>query len=428
MRLRKLGFGQSLIFVAPPEVDRSIREMNSRAADAIIETRDIVKWSIEETCRTVEVDIKHWASQGLSYEVRQDAWDQYSGCESKTESTVQALRDGILEREAQTLEEMYGIGHRSLSSNISPDVRERRRDIARIQSWCEKLGIEMDSLKENRVREEQERELAHEEECEQQVERPPKTEPLKHRVHRRVKEFVDSGEITSMDTAFLPAFQCLQELGIAKECNTNIWTKRLLVTKDYMQTVVRVFADNAGDFLRPVNWIVSSTRSGEHTLVVMSPYEVNELLPSIRSSSAVHLHLYSPRVKKSMRSLDDLCLHCIPPLLLNWRVPEDTRRQLNIFAGQLYLRDNEEYRGLCNFLGLYINSKETPVKHGVEFHSDGFIKPRYRLAYPTSPFLASPVPFLKSHLAICQRGQDFFLSHLGKIAHAKILTENDFRR
>jgi hypothetical protein len=170
-----------------------------------------------------------------------------------------------------------------------------------------------------------------------------------------------------------------------------------------------------------VNWIISS---GE-VLVVVSPYEVNDLLPLIRQSTKVHLHQYIPRVTLAMNSFDDLkSLHSIPSLPRMWTSPGvEIRNQLNLWSGQLYLPDYETYLRLCHFLGLY-----TKVGEEIPIQNDGFIKPEHRqnASEPPCPFTESPVSFLKDLIALRRKGMGYSGTDLGRILHGKLLTEDHF--
>jgi hypothetical protein len=202
-----------------------------------------------------------------------------------------------------------------------------------------------------------------------------------------------------------------------------MWSPNLIATRDFSTTIVGPVHSSSGDYLRPVNWIISSGRD----LVAISPYEVNELLPLIRQNKKVHLHQYTPRVNHVMKSFDDLrSLHCIPPLPRHWVPPSlDLRDHLNLWAGQLYLPDYDTYIRLCNFLGLYTQAgKDVPIQ------IDGFIRPEHRRENldPLCPFSESPIPFLKDLVGMRQKGMSYLGTDLGKILYAKLLTVNDFIR
>jgi len=123
----------------------------------------------------------------------------------------------------------------------------------------------------------------------------------------------------------------------------------------------------------------------------------NTLLPNIRQSTQVNLHQYTPKVTLAMPSFEDLKFYCIPTLPQSWTSPSaEVTNQLNLWAGQLYLRDHDTALQLCNFLGVYSESCG-PVDN-VTKQIDGFIKPRDRGTLPVSQslFMTSPVPFLKN--------------------------------
>ena len=67
------------------------------------------------------------------------------------------------------------------------------------------------------------------------------------------------------------------------------------------------------EYLRPVNWVISSTRNMS-ILVVLSPYEVDALFPDFRRSTAVHLHIYTPHVMEAMKPFDHLEFYSVSPL------------------------------------------------------------------------------------------------------------------
>jgi hypothetical protein len=290
-----------------------------------------------------------------------------------------------------------------------------------IQLRCQKLGVS--SFSETRMEEEQEREVIHEIERERQVERPPKAKPATHQVHPRVREFVRTGMVMGQSAGDLTPFSRIHIAAVAPYA----WSSNLLVTRDFLTTIHGASPSN-GDYLRAVHWIVSSASSGQTVLVVLSPYEVNELLPEIRQSKSVHLHQYTPKVTQAMKSLDDLRFYCIPALPKLWAAPPASLiQELNLYAGQLYLPDYEAYQRLSVFLGLF--NKKLQVTEDV-VQSDGFVKPEHRQGtmeiLRVCRFQRSPLPALKKLIGYRRKGMSYSLTHLGKILHARILAEEDF--
>ena len=184
------------------------------------------------------------------------------------------------------------------------------------------------------------------------------------------------------------------------------------------------------DFLRPVQWILSSQTAVRQVLVILSTYEVDRLLPYIRKSEDVHLHLYTPRTAKSMTPTDDLNLYSIPAVSSDWSPPQGLMSQLNIFAGQLYLSDREAYVRLCRFLCVYVQDLQDEEEMVVE--CDGFITPEHRRGtlgsqtQRTRTFQSTPLPFVKVLLGLRRKGMSFAQTHMGKLFGGRLLTERDF--
>jgi hypothetical protein len=287
-----------------------------------------------------------------------------------------------------------------------------------IRKQCEKLGFF--SIADTHM-EEQEREVSHEVKRERQVERPPKVSPAHHNIHPDVSHLVDTSRLKINSPAFVSPFAPFNEPLVTAE--NQGWSSSILTTSDFVNTIVTHTPGSTADFLRPVNWILSTSHSGKQKLVIMSPYEVNVLLPKIKMSSNVHLHIYMPRVTQSMPSFDELWFYGIPPPRLTWISPDAAlRNQLNLFVGQLFLWDFATYSQVCAFLGLHATGYDAP--DGVL--ADGFIPPHIRGPGATSRFTNSPVPFMRLLMSSHRHGVNYDTTHLGKILHARPLTENDF--
>ncbi|KAN0080285.1 Protein of unknown function (DUF3638) domain containing protein [Tylopilus felleus] len=325
MRMRKLGHGHSLMFFAPLEIDQRIRSVASKGCQDVIDTMDILQWAIHETCDDIRQRAPHWAQQGMDYTSRYATWTSFCSDELSEEE----LSDAWLQPEAKKLEELYGPRMTSNSFLVAhPDIREH----------CSKLGVL--SLCNVSMDEEQEREVAHEAKCKQQPERPPWVPQASHSIHKDVVAFVKTGIVPAASKAFRPLFDTLNITSAAAN-EPHIWSQYILATADFEKTVKPL--GMVDDYLCPVMWVVSGRRAYSESLIVLSPYKVNKLLPYIRSSDRVHLHLYTPRITKSVKPCDNLALYNIPALPAGWTPPAPLLDQLNVFAGQLYLKDYEMY-------------------------------------------------------------------------------------
>jgi hypothetical protein len=158
MRMRQLGQGQSVMFFAPPEVDRNIRFHCKLDIDSHISSQNIIQWVMLETIASIDQFVPHWAEQGVGYKKRHTAWSQYTQEDSLT--SVEGLRSTWVEKEARTLHELYNFGHSSTQ-------RHRVFDIPDMANRLDEMGFSQ--IVEASNDEEQEREVAHEVERQRQV-------------------------------------------------------------------------------------------------------------------------------------------------------------------------------------------------------------------------------------------------------------------
>ncbi|CAE6459581.1 unnamed protein product [Rhizoctonia solani] len=459
MRMRKLGHGQSVMFAAPPEIDTQIRnaspdlvQRNNSITPGVGETQkystflknfwllgglltlagqnaqtthridalDVLRWTMLQTCKDLQHHVSHWAQQGIEHAQRHEAERTYERTHS-----VSGLQEGWISPESRSLEEMYGVLSPEVS-RVRSSFTQRAFDVPALRQGLDTLGVK--KLEDPQMDEEQEREVNHEIEREQQTQRPPKGKPVNHSIHPDVKCFISTGTFSTSQSALLPLFHPFRDF------NSQIsdgWSRLLYCSVDFLHTVAGSPTDRLSEYMRPVNWIVSGHGDIQ---VVLSPHEVNELLPLIRNSSVVRLHIYAPRVSLSMLSFSDLRFYSIPApptsLIRPGALPT-AQLQLDLFAGQLYLSSYQDYIALCAALGLYVGS--SAEDHGVEIGTDGFVKPqhRYKLArhhagYPECEFVASPIPALRDLVSRRRKGMKYLLTHVGQILHGRTLIPDDF--
>ena len=412
--MRKLGHGHSIMFFAPPAVDRDIRRVAAKTdPKAEVTTADIICWAIQETWTDIQQRAPYWAQQGMSHKSRYGAWTRYCN----NDLTAEQLSDAWLQPEQKSLADLYAPcksknAHHDLSA-LDPEIWQR----------CKDLGVL--SLPSARMDEEQEREVNREREREREVELPPKAEPAKHSLHPEVVAFVKTGIIPPLhsSSAFLPVFTTL-ERGSAATCNADVWSPSIMATADFCRTIKPDSTRGSVDqYLRPIQWILSRKNHRDQALVLLSPFEADRLMPDIRASEYVHLHLYVPRTSPRMKPSDDLRLYSIPPLPSDWTAPLNLMDQLNVFAGQLYLRDYESYLHLCRFLG--VPTSTTDIPHDTTIRRNLFNIPG-SFEENEIRFMDSPLPFVMALLAIRSRGRPFAHTHMGKILQGQLLREKDF--
>ncbi|KAK8019158.1 hypothetical protein PG990_004296 [Apiospora arundinis] len=379
MRMRKLGKGQSITFFIPREIQEKIRLSRTAGEDGRpITVLDVLLWSISETWSDTYKSIPLWATQGLRHQRQEAIWAGMTSIGGKDLCSGDIA--DYFEDEAISLKERYGprscnTSQALLASHSTrPQLAGRQKQLESIRTKCEHFGIE--TFGSATLQEEQERELAPEIEQERQVQHPQPLNPAKHRLHPDLRRLVSTGSPNLSGGAFVSAFTAF------KTCS----------------------AASLGVYL-----------------VVLSPFEANLLLPSIKASPHVKLHVYAPRTNLSFPCLQDLKLYTTPALPTGWSAPYTVIRQLNLFSGQLYFQDLREYQELCAYLGLSCTGNDGSTAVAV----DGFVGRCAR--YPLCQFTRSPNAFLQFIMANVRRDrQDISRTHIGRMLAGEILVKDDF--
>ncbi|GJC86407.1 hypothetical protein ColLi_09245 [Colletotrichum liriopes] len=346
MRMRKLGKGQSVIFCVPEEIQQKINPRLG-AHKPTTTVVDILEWAISETFSDLRRGIRLWANQGQRQERQKSLW-----AEAHVEGSTQLGEDAnrFLEVEAQTLEKRYRPTQQLVTEASSSAFQSG------IDAITERL-LEFGSLDlgSSTFQEEQERELSPEVEQERQIQRPPPADPAVHSVHLDIRRFVSQGVLTAGSKAYMPAFMALADTSAAQHFDVRNLPQGFLVTADFVRTIVPFRNSYLSDlFQRSVQWILTSASDTGviEIAIIISPYEAHELLPEIRLSKRVSLHLYAPRLNMGLRPLDSLDLYTVPHRAVIRSLSRRLTTELSLFSGQLYVDSLEEYANICEFLGL----------------------------------------------------------------------------
>ncbi|KAH9061808.1 hypothetical protein EDB83DRAFT_2506594 [Lactarius deliciosus] len=402
MRMRQLGKGQSVMFFAPGEVDRRIRSLIPKGQEPDfkhfvglsprgqesgngVRVIDILRWAMHETCWDIGHHLPHWAQQGVDHHRRFSAYKQYDST-----GDLGVLKNSWLQRESRTLEEMYEPAPNAQVAGLSPEIN----GIPSLRERLERLGVTQ--LTDVRMAEEQEREP------------PPSVHPAKHIIHRRPPQ---------LRSYIIPLFS---QTGIDKALDSTAeWSPSPLATTDFTITTRCSDIVHLTDYLRPVNWVLTSGSGKNSIAIIISPHEANELLPTIRKSGKVRLHVYAPRITASMRSFSDLAFYTIPSTpAREWTAPAHLRIELNLFAGQLYFDSREQYQRVCELLALHM--AHPGAKH-VEV--DGFVPPAHRTG-ESSPFSVSAVSMFKKLTGLRRKGMGFGGTDLGRVLDVRPLNSH----
>ncbi|KAB8229417.1 uncharacterized protein BDW43DRAFT_314998 [Aspergillus alliaceus] len=424
MRLRKLGRGQSVAFYIPEEIKVQILSLTGKENECNIEVSDVLRWAISETWLALRRSIPLWAVQGERYIKQRKLWHKIGLDERKTMSASEA--QGFLEPESQTLERRYRPQNRCHEFSRSGVVHDEHLSL--IRARCQEFG-QLDHAS-TQLQEEQERELAPEIEQERQVQRPHPAKPEDHYVHPDLISFVSTGVLKQPSDAFNFAFETLSNTTAAKYLDVSQFPAGLLVTTDFARTIKvpsgsRFVSDS---YQRPVQWILTrcsgplSRDAVVKNMVIISPFEANQIQGMSNMSKSVRMHLYAPRQNCGYPSLDELTLYNVPETSYSFRIPETLKIQLNLFAGQLYIGSYSEYREMCDFLG--VSSLETPEI--VNVAADGFITTEGQHRTRTT-FRQSPLSFLNVLMSQIRNDcQEIDKTHVGKLLCGQLLRPWDF--
>ena len=422
--MRKLGSTHSIFFLASTEILRYITAATG-IMSACISSKDVIDWSIKETLAQLRTYAPLWANQGFNFDDRNAAWEGHIQGTTPTEAFTQILK----EKESHTLGDLYGVGRVDQKYDRCNQVGLKQV----IQERYDGFGLKHSDPA--MTQEEQEREVAQEKEEERQIERPPAAFPNPHSLHADVQSLVSTGVTPHRSLAIVPAVYCLSQTTLSNFVKTsgrdgfpNIW-----VTSDFMRTIQamrggQLTSTLLDDFLRPVEWVLSSTKQPH--LVLLSPFEANALIDDIRQSEFVTLHTYGARSSRMVRSFEDLRSFMVPHRDDLPPFPSDVINELNLFAGQLYFRSMDAYEETCGMLGLYLRElPEDLGQYASAIGVTGFVrgsKARAALGLQESQFSDNPVEFLRKLIGLRRKGQGFLPTHLGQVLHARELYEIDF--
>lgn len=417
--MRKLGKGQSVLFCVNEEIEDKIRARVAKPQQASLEVVDVLAWSISETFKETQRAIPLWAVQGERFLAQSQHWKAIRTAGEANMS--KAHSDPLLEAEAQTLDDRYRPrGAVNVVARMGQSTVPRMDEIRHRCSQFKNLQFNSSSLQE-----EQERELSPEIEQERQVERPSRARPAKHDLHADVLLFVSTGTPKQNSAAYMPAFGALRDTTAATNFKLSQLDgdRQLLATADFARTIEKSGGSSyaSDSYQRPVQWILASKarQSAPPYLMVISPFEAEQLISVVDASSNAALHLYKPRCVIGYRTFDKLDFMSIPARATTQHIPRSLLLQLDIFAGQLYLNTFEDYLQVCDLLGL-----ATKVPQGGEVvAADGFIVKDGRGLRSGS----SPVHFLQGLMSKIRRnGQGIAKTDMGYILEGKILERTRF--
>ncbi|KAK5722039.1 hypothetical protein LTR17_014475 [Elasticomyces elasticus] len=412
MRMRKLGKGQSVTFCATDEIRTKIQDCTLEDRDAGLTVADVLRWSMFESPAETRRRLPLWRMHGQRFLHQDGLWRAatYNGRTCLTEERATEF----LEDEARSLNRRYRPrlekdGEGESWPNGSDDVRS-----VRIRERCRYLGGYAARRTGARVFPRNRAKAANGKNTVS--------------VHPDLTSFVFTRMLVPESPSYSAAFESLSNLNAAEgfevaQLNDN---GSLLVTTDFARTVVHSCkAGTRDDFQRPTQWALTTTPGEDKwvkQVMILSPHEAQELYPLINEAKRVALHRYGPRWNRAYRALDRLDFFTMPAISEPRALLSSLATQLNLFAGQLYFSNAQEYIELCIFLGMAAEN----TRPGWIVHLDGFVMADDKGRVGAGSGLqTSPVNILKALMQIRGDGECIAKTHVGRMLHGILLDRSD---
>lgn len=253
MRLRQLSSTQSLAFVAPPEVYRSILDLRPRTKSQQqkrhpVASADVVRWLIEQSCLANENATGLRVAQGIDYCQRMDALHTYSNYGDYPKSTAKVLAR-IQNKEDQSLEALYG--PRSTAASDQEPAAAFQSSEPRLRKYLDKLTTQRRQMEVEghgcphpmALQEvEQHREVELEVEEERQSQKPFYSVPLTYPGLDNFLVIFSRTGVLARDGPFTHAFDFLGTTTIGSSFGISSTGSKLYVSEEFTKTVAKAGA------------------------------------------------------------------------------------------------------------------------------------------------------------------------------------------
>lgn len=255
MRLRQLATTQSVTFLAPPEVYKSILDVCQKEDGMQIDSFDVVCWLLEQTCRNNEQLRSLFISQGIDFYRRASATQKYPRFLSD-ENQKSALLDVIKSPEQIMLDELYGSGPGIPRSSVTDSIYSSLGEIGEeLEKYQYGVGNSVFSVHCSAMEEvEQEREVEFQVEEIRQVQKPRHYKSLCFPgLHPAIFSFAQTGVLEGK-SGFELASTFFARTGLGKKYNVRAPGFRLFVSAEFTNTI-DIGCENPND-----NFLVSSNQ------------------------------------------------------------------------------------------------------------------------------------------------------------------------
>lgn len=414
MRMRQLGKGHMISFWASYEADIRIRKISRLSMEDQVTNEDVFDFINANSSQFETANMVHWTTAALNYTkklIGHKLFENIGNAES-----MKKLYEICVDDEFIKLDEMYGELDEALltkvawsrfsrlaRNNIFDDDDDHDDIIDLVHKMQKKVSNKLKRFAphvkqfSHDLEEEQERELETQREEECHIERVPAVKPAAPNFDERMVELALHGkndEVLNDLKArglLLSIGKSLSHTRLFQICKNieDAWTAHLFVTKDFQTVVDLQVTDTESSqaydrFLRPVWWIVrieDMKKSGNHILVLLSSYECDRLIPSLRQSIKSTLYMYRPRLSKYHSNLlRNIKLH-VSGMQKSNAIDLTDEVQIAMYSGSMNFADEIEQSAYCGFLGVIPRPRTSHLESAFEngiIRPNGFVIPENR--------------------------------------------------
>ncbi|KAK2596613.1 hypothetical protein QQS21_006289 [Conoideocrella luteorostrata] len=412
MRLRKLGTTQSVAFIAPPEVYRSIIDVRAAhiqecSTPPAVTSIDVVRWLLEQSCKANEQMLPLHFSQCKDFCRRTNSlWKNPNFAANNRD--IKRVLQVIQQKEEQTLESLYGPESQYMNAE------SLQLDFPQLQTYVSNIEERAQDGKPNSgtalMEVEQEREVVFQVEQVREKQISVRHEPLLYPgIHPTILKFIRTGYLDASDNSntapLLHAMEYIRTTKIGKKFGVKATASRLFVTREFRNTVTVNKSIPKQDILRPVDWILWSPSS--QTALIVIPEEADGIITLLRKMKVPRVWLisYSAPVSKSMQIFNSLTYLTIPSWPKERTIPAWLGIEVGLVAGRLYF-NYTEYESFLSWLGISENQQVSEVPCGLP--------------------IDQPLRFLQEWVANRRQTQDIMYTPVGFVCQNKGLDESHF--
>ncbi|KAK0715578.1 hypothetical protein B0H67DRAFT_665770 [Lasiosphaeris hirsuta] len=426
MRLRQLGTTQSVVFFAPPEVDRSIHDVCQLKPNTLINSSHCVRWLLEMTCRANEQLRALYLAQGVDFCRRMNAaWENPKFLAGSVQ------RDKFLkviqQKESQTLRELYGGGNQG---NVITPVQVQHPQLKEFMDNLTKKtrgGNNGGDLTHSSAFEEveQEREVEFQVEEVREVQKPVHYKPLTYSgLHQNIINFCFTGALKG-DEGYEQVFAALGKTALGKQFKVQATSSRLFVSSEFTKTIQLIDKTKPlDDFFRSTDWLLWAPKT--ETALIIVPEEAENLITMLRNAPMPRVHLipYAAPVTRNMVQFGSLAYFALPRLPFGSAIPEWLTIETGVLAGRLYF-DFAEYAALRDYIQAQCGE---PLEEIPQL--DGASATKQVGAKETEVVASNFLGFLLEWLTLRRRNQDITHTPMGYVCQRRVLTQDNvfFRR